>query len=347
MGNALNGSVLSSSISAIVVIEDDMPDSHLMTALSDALAPGFVDSEIVIVANAVSNEVTLALKRLLDVIPDVTVHFLPQRVDTASAQIVGLENAVGDWLLLLTPTREEVDALARFLPETCGEFDLIVAQTQSTGFRLSTSAYAWMEGAFFRLYNRVNGTDLQPGASAMRLMRRPVAYYILRQSHAEALLKARHIGGGFPAKVIPALYPPPPTLKRRSAWDAFTRALHWTISTNALPIRLVSLAGVAGGVLALVYAAYVVMIYLLKPDVEAGWTTLSLQLSGISFLFSIMFALLAEYIVQIHAGTIARRKIVISHELRSSLHRRGERLNVVDAEGRFHLGKPRQLQPDM
>lgn len=345
MGNALNGPLLTGSISAIVVIEDDLPDLHVMNALSDAMAPGFVDSEIVIVANAVSNESTLAIKRLLDDIPDVTVHFLPQRVDTASAQIVGLENAVGDWLLLLTPTQAEVDALADFLPETCGEFDLIVAQTQSDGFPLS-SVYAWLEGVFFLLYNRVNRTDLQPGASTMRLLRRPVAHYILRQSHAEALLKARQIGGGFPAKVIPALYPQPPALKRRGVWDAFARALHWTISTNALPIRLVSLVGVASGIAALVYAAYVVMIYLLKPDVEAGWTTLSLQLSGISFLFSIMFALLAEYIIQIHAGTIARRKIVISHELRSPLRRRGERLNVVDAEGRFHLGKPRQLQPD-
>lgn len=344
MGNSLNGSLLAGSISAVLVIEaDEVPDAELMRALSDALAPGFVDSEIVIVANAVSNDATLAIKKLLAVIPDVTVHFLPQRVDTASAQIVGLENAVGDWLLLLTPTPAEVSVLPKFLPETCGDYDLVVTETKSTAFPLP-SVYTWLESMFFVLYNRVNGTDLYPGLPTMRLLRRPVAHYILQQSHAEALLKARHIGGGFPTKMIPALYETAGVPKRRGALNALARALHWTISTNALPIRLVSLVGVAGGILAMIYAVYVIAIYLLKPDVEAGWTTLSLQLSGISFLFSIMFALLAEYIIQIHAGTIARRKIVISHELRSPLRRSGERLNVVDAEGRFHLGKPRQFQ---
>lgn len=346
MGNTLNGSVLAGSISAVLVIEeDDVPDIDDMRALSDALIPGFVDSEIVMVANAVSNEATLAIKQLLAVIPDVTVHFLPQRVDVASAQIVGLEHAVGDWLLLVTPTKAEVSALPLLLPETCGDYDVIVAEPKSTEITVP-SVYTRLEDLFFLFYNRVNGADLHPGTPTMRLLRRPVVHYILQQSHAEALLKARQLGGGFPMKVIPALYDAVAPPKRRGVLSGMIRALHWMVSTNAFPIRLVSLVGLTSGVLAMIYAVYVIGIYLLKPDVEAGWTTLSLQLSGILFLFSIMFALLAEYIIQIHAGTIARRKIVISHELRSHLRRTGERLNVVDAEGRFHLGKPRQFQTE-
>ncbi|MBA2668895.1 MAG: hypothetical protein H0U67_00815, partial [Gemmatimonadetes bacterium] len=113
-----------------------------------------------------------------------------------------------------------------------------------------------------------------------------------------------------------------------------------TTGSTAL-LRTSSYLAVGGGIASGIYAIYVVLIYLLLPEVQRGWTTMSLQLSGMMLLFSIQFLLLAERVLQISANNPSnyRRHIVI-RELRSPLSRRSARLNVVDQQGRFRLGAP-------
>jgi hypothetical protein len=95
------------------------------------------------------------------------------------------------------------------------------------------------------------------------------------------------------------------------------------------------------------YSVYVFCIYLIKADVVEGWTTLSLQLAGMMFIFSVVLLFLSEYVIQIHSASPPRsRRYLVMRELRSPLSRRTQRLNVVDAEGRFQLGKPAWLLAD-
>lgn len=116
------------------------------------------------------------------------------------------------------------------------------------------------------------------------------------------------------------------------------------LSVSTLPLRGASYAALLGGGLSALYSVYVFAVFLLKRDVAAGWTTLSLQLSGMMFVFSIVLLFISEYIIQIHAGAPPRsRRFLVLRELRSPLSRRTQRLNVVDAEGRFQLGKPEWL----
>ena len=68
--------------------------------------------------------------------------------------------------------------------------------------------------------------------------------------------------------------------------------VHYSI----LPLRLVSLLGLLGSGLSLLYSAYVVVIYIFKSDVMPGWTTLSLQVSGLFAIVFLMMALLSEYV---------------------------------------------------
>jgi hypothetical protein len=60
------------------------------------------------------------------------------------------------------------------------------------------------------------------------------------------------------------------------------------------------------------------------------------------FVFSAQFLFLSEYLVQI-LSTVpsSSRRQLVAREYRSSLIGRGGRLNVIDAEGEFHLGAPK------
>src|SRR3990170_8055257 len=123
-----------------------------------------------------------------------------------------------------------------------------------------------------------------------------------------------------------------PTDQRPFAQRA-AKAVGLLVSIGSVPVRVVSIFSLATSILSVLYAVYVVTIYMLKPGVAAGWTTLSLQISGMMFLFSVMLALLSEYIVQIYAATVVRRRRQMVRELRSERTARAGLLNVTDESG--------------
>jgi hypothetical protein len=123
---------------------------------------------------------------------------------------------------------------------------------------------------------------------------------------------------------------------------AVAKALRLILTGSATPLRLTSYLGFGGGVIAVLYGAYAILVYLFKTDVAPGWTTLSLLLAAMLFVFSAQFLFLSEYLVQIlSAVPSSSRRQLVAREFRSPLTGRGGRLNVIDGEGEFHLGAPK------
>lgn len=69
-----------------------------------------------------------------------------------------------------------------------------------------------------------------------------------------------------------------------------------TVENSAHPLRLFSLLGLLLGALNLLYIFYVAAIYLLRDEVVEGWTTLSLQVSGLFMFVILMLSAMSEYI---------------------------------------------------
>jgi len=113
------------------------------------------------------------------------------------------------------------------------------------------------------------------------------------------------------------------------------------LNSTSVPLRAATMVAVTASGVSLIYSLYVVLTYLLLSNVARGWTTLSLQISGMMFLFSIVLLLLSEYLIHIsRAMGSPRRFVAISRELRSPQSRTAARLNVVDADGNFTVGAP-------
>jgi hypothetical protein len=173
----------------------------------------------------------------------------------------------------------------------------------------------------------------------MRAFSRAAALFVAAQPNAELLLRARGIGASFPATAI--AMPASPGGEGASARRVWASGFGLLLGVSATALRTASYVAMGGGVLSVAYALYVVTIFLFKADVAAGWTTISLQLAALMFMFSLMFLFLTEYVIQIHAANPPRsRRQMVVRELRSPLSRHAGRLNVVDAGGRFALGAP-------
>jgi hypothetical protein len=153
------------------------------------------------------------------------------------------------------------------------------------------------------------------------------------------LIRARSLGAAFPSAEVTIDAEPSPPGRQRSLRRDLARAVRLVTTGSASLLRASSYLALFGGVASAAYALYVLAVFILFPQVEPGWTTLSLQLSGMLFLFSVQFMLLAENVIHLSTNSgVSHRRHLIIRELRSGKSRREMALNVVDSNGRFHLG---------
>jgi hypothetical protein len=318
----------SGSVSAVVVIENQLPDTAFLDGLERQLESHFLDFEFIFVANGGAPAVR-ELKRQIAQIPDATCLVLTERHDVDAARLIGMEHAIGDHVLVLSPGPQVLDTLPTVLEQMRAGYDVVFA-APTTSLRTPL-----IERAAYALLSRLSGISLSSDTVILALLNREAALHLLDKINAEILLKARALGPGFSTTTVKITPLGSPTVSRSLSARA-AKAIRLLVSTGATPIRFMGAVSIAASGLSLLYAAYVVLVFLFKPDVEAGWTTLSLQVAGMMFLFSTMFWLLSEYVVQIHGALASRRRRVVVRELRSE-RRRVARLNVVDESGAYRL----------
>ena len=330
------------SVTAVVLADGGTLDAGLLHSFVKSFSAYCIDAETIIVANGVDDECFLALKRLVAEVPDCSCYVIADAIDADAARVFGMEVAVGDYVLLVNGNA--LAAIAAALPATIGAlqngFDLAIALPRAaTG---PGSSVGMLERIVYSLLSKLSGLSISQTPCDLFALSRDAILYILSKPNAELLLKARTAGRGFPAHTIPDAYGRPQTLFRHRPFaQRAASAVGLLVSIGAVPLRVVSIVSLVASILSMVYAAYVVTVYLLKPDVAAGWTTLSLQLSGMMLLLSVILALLSEYVVQIYAATTVRRRRQVVRELRSEKTAHSDRLNVTDGSGRYRFGGPR------
>jgi hypothetical protein len=325
------------SITAILVVEDDPPTRETLSRLSDLLASLAADSEILVLANGVSAATTVALRGHADHLCDLTVHFLAERIDRDTATLVGIDHSLGDWVWILSDPEHNIAHLPRAFA-AAGAYDIVFAGTPSLD--AVPFGYRILARAFFLAYRAVTGTVVDWPAPRIRIYSRAAARYLTSRLDGEIQLRSLDVSGAFPGTRLglpdleesrPRL--PAPTVAMRKAFRALLNA-------SSLPLRATIGVSVLGAAFACLTSIYAVSVYLVRDDVAPGWTTLSLQLSGMMFIFALMFGLTAEYVLRLYRVSQPRRKLSIVREMRSPHRRDAGRLNVVSGDGSYRLGAP-------
>lgn len=328
------------SLTLISVVNDLVADTNAFDRVTATLEQHATDFDFVLVANAVDQETTVRLKDLATQIPDLTVVFLGDKVHDNVARLIGIEHAVNDYVLLYDMARDNPVILPALLGPLDDRLDMAVGNPAGQNMPRHGYAYRALFGVYSRIYAAMTGVELGRIWTGPRALSREAALFILSRPNAEFLLRARDIGSGFVSRVIP-LPPapsPPPPVNRRHSWS---KGLAMLLSVNAKPLRVSSYAALVGGGLSVLYSVYIFGVYMLKSDIAQGWTTISLQLAAMMFIFSLVLLFISEYVIQIHSASPPRsRRYLVVRELRSPLSRRSNRRNIVDAQGAYQLGKP-------
>jgi hypothetical protein len=209
--------------------------------------------------------------------------------------MAGLDAAIGDYVVTLHPEFDPPDEIPALVEGCRAGADVMIGvapyQTSpSIGYRV----LRWL---FQRVAGRALGATAVRAASGYRCLTRAAVNALTR-----VRVRKRHFGllaaeiglttATHPYRFIARGGKTPRVNLRRSA----RRAVSLTLGHSVAPLRVVSMLGLGGSAMSLLYSLFVVGVYLTKADVMPGWTGLSLQMSGLFFLVFVMLTMIGEHL---------------------------------------------------
>jgi glycosyltransferase involved in cell wall biosynthesis len=301
----------------------------LLTETVATLRTMVADFELIIVDNASVDESVAELRRLAGPagLPNLQVFALTKEVDGDTANWVGLENALGDYVAVLDPLSDDPAFIRQMLDRAGQGADVVFAANAARP--KARWSYRVGERAFHRLYSRFAGVDLGREAPKFRLIARRVVNFILQ--HRQPVLTYRHLPatGGF-ARAYLEYSAVPKAVRTDNLGDAIDRGLRLLFSTTRGPMRVVTALTLFGAAANLLYTVYVVAVALWVDDVAPGWVSLSLQQSGMFFLISLVLFVLGEYMLSMASLSNDGPLYHVSQEFTSATLTRRERLNIEE-----------------
>jgi len=317
-------------LSVVLVVRNQSSDlGRSLGDISASLSELVCDHELIIVDNASEDDSVSVLKKLTTEVglANLQVFALTKEVDSDTASWVGLENALGDFVVAIDPSQDSMDFLPNMLERALEEADVVFAYNRDKPRQ--GLAYRACYSIFNKIYQVFNGIHLANEAPSYRVLSKRVVNFILQ--HPAPSLTYRHLpatGGFTKVNLVYSATTKPARPKRLG--ESIDRGMRLLVSTTRGPMRLVTTLSLFGAGANLLYSGYVIAVALFKPDVAPGWTTLSLQLSGMFFLISLVLWMLGEYIL--HMVTLSNEGPAyhVAQEFTSAVMTRRQKLNIEE-----------------
>jgi glycosyltransferase involved in cell wall biosynthesis len=274
--------------------------------------------EIILVDDGSSDGTPATVQPLLKRIGRVRYLRLSRPFGREVALSAGIESAIGDFVVTIDPRMDPVAVIAPMI-EACRKSGGIVHGI-ATNPPTRSAPREWT-GSLFRRYCRKHlGVEIKRGVSDLRAMSRQAVNALLQVREQSRYLRVLTLTLGYQHDFFSYEVTPRPGYPRETRMgQEIATAIDLLAANTRHPLRLVTAVGLLGAIVNLVYAAYVVAIFLMKPSVAEGWTTLSLQLSGMFFCLCLILAVLSEYVGSILGEVRSRPLYFISQEANSSV----------------------------
>lgn len=306
-------------ISIVVPLEQDAKlFERLVTAIDQTIGAAFRFYEIVLVDDGSTDATATVVQPLLKTIQRVRYLRLSRPFGRDVALSAGIESAIGDFVVTLDPRTDPIDVIPQMI-DLCRKSGGIVHGMAENPL-VRSCAREWV-GSMFRKYCLKHlGVDIKRGVSDLRVMSRQAVNALLQVREQSRYLRVLTLTLGYQHEFFPYLIEARGNEPRVTTWRAeLATAIDLLAANSRHPLRMVTATGLLGAFLNLLYAGYVVAIYLFKPGVAAGWTTLSLQLSGMFFFVCLILAVLSEYVGIILGEVRTRPLYFIAQESNSSV----------------------------
>lgn len=319
-------------VSAVAILHDQAAIAGpFAREAADLLARHYTNFEVVILDNGSRDATAATVQPLLQSIRCLRYVRLSRPMESETAFTAALDAAIGDFVVTLNPEFDPTDEIPALVERCRGGSDVVLGVDADP--RRHGPIYRTLREGFFAAARRMVGVELPRGTTGFRALSRHAVNALtqFRQRRRYFALVASAIGfepATHPYKRISRTGAKPDS----SLWKAARIGIGLVVHNSTLPLRLASVTGLIGSLLSFLYSFYVLGIFFFKRDVAPGWTTLSLQVSGLSFLAFVVLALLGEYMARLLEESSDRPLYYVREEKSSSVPiAEPGRRNVMDS----------------
>ncbi len=306
-------------ISVVVPLDNDSEIlSDFLRDLSRTMTASFRFYEIILIDDGSIDQTRSAVEPLLKEMQQIRYLRLSRSFGRDAALSAGIESSIGDYVVTLDPACDPVEIIPQMVERCQSMGGIVHAVAENPRNRTGLRE---LFGNFFRRYcNRRLGVDLKRGAEDFRVMSRQAVNALLQVRMQSRYLRVLTLTLGYHHEFFPYQRSERGVMSSRGSFvQEIATAIDLLAANTRHPLRVVTAAGMIGAILNLFYALYVLRVYLVKPNVASGWTTLSLQLSGMFFFICLILAVMSEYIGTILGEVRSRPLYFIAQESNSSV----------------------------
>jgi glycosyltransferase involved in cell wall biosynthesis len=228
-----------------------------------------------------------------------------------AALFAGLEYASGDVVIPMdVDLQDPINVIPRLITEWKKGAEVVLAKRRDR----SSDSYIKRHGAamFYHLLNWISFTWIEENVGDFRLMDRKVVDVIKTLPEQQLFMKGVLAWVGFRTVVIEYDRASRSAGKSKfNGWKLWNLALEGITSFSTVPLRVWSYVGSVISLLALVYAAYMVLDKLLYGNEVPGYPSLMTAILFLGGVQLIGIGILGEYIGRIYMESKHRPKYVI------------------------------------
>ena len=288
---------------------------HAHARLEAALRAITPDFEIIYVDDGSRDSTAELLQAIQQAHREVRVLRLSRNFGHQIAVSAGLDYATGDAVVLIdADLQDPPEVIAAMVAKWREGFHVVYGQRSE---RAGESRFKlWTAHAFYRLINRLSEVPIPLDTGDFRLMDRAVVDALRRMREKHRMLRAMTSWVGFKQVAVPyeraerfageSKYP----LRKMLAF-----ALDGIISFSAIPLRVVTMVGLAFSGLSVLGILYALAMRLWTSNWVAGWTLIFITLMMIGGLQFIFLGVMGEYIGRIYSEAKDRPLFLIMEEL--------------------------------
>ncbi len=284
----------------------------------------YSDYEIIIIDQN-RNIFPLAIKEnILNSISSIRWIGLSSPVEMDVALSAGIENAIGDFVVLMRPTVDPVNIIEDMVHESAQGYDVIIGIAPRT----RTLGYKIVRKISNKLLHSID-YHIPQNATPVRCLSRRAINTVLRTGNINHQFFIKVANTGYPSKTYNYELLDTTHLQKRTLSSGISQTMKLMVFNSTKPLRWISLLGVLGSFVALLFAIYSIMVNVLKDDVIEGWTSMVFFSSFLFMILFIILAFLGEYLARLLNEQGQQKSYYISSEETSSVMLETDRFNVL------------------
>ncbi len=315
-----------SFVSVVYVIESGAPLRHEeISVMQKELNDRYSDYEIVIIGQGsiMDSSASEDLSQMLKSLPSVRYIQLVGTVSLDVAWAAGLENAIGDFVVLFEHGADPVSVVPEVVEICRSGYDVVVG----TAEQRRTLAYRGFRYFADRILRAID-YQLPKNATSLRCLSRRAVNAVTSTGRFHHQFYLRIQKTGYPSVAYGycrcATKP-----GEKSLAQGVYRLVQLMVFNSLRPLRWMSVLGFLGGLGSFVLATYSVLIHLISNNVVPGWTTVVLSMSTMFMFQFIMMAFFGEYLSRLLDDRSERGDYSIAFEKNSLVMLNQDRVNVM------------------